>query len=74
MLKRTTIASGVRLRFRGEDGVAERLEELIAAERECCPFLDMTLTGADGDLVVDITAPRDAQPVLELMFSPSVRG
>lgn len=69
LLGRTAIADGLRLRFRGTPEVSERLQGLIAAERECCPFLDMVLTPSDGELVLDITAERDAQPVLELMFS-----
>jgi len=69
LVERTEIAGGIRLRFRGEGDVAERLRQLIAAERECCPFLDMSLTPGDGELVLDITAQQDAQPVLELMFS-----
>lgn len=69
LLERTAIHAGIRLRFRAEGDVAERLRQLIAAERECCPFLDMALTSHDGDLVLDITAEPDAQPVLELMFS-----
>ena len=69
-MQRSTIANGIRLRFRGEPGTDERLRELIAAEEECCPFLDMALTPtSDGELILDITASRDAQPVLELMFS-----
>lgn len=71
LLERTDISGGIRLRFRGDPDVAPKLERLIAAERECCQFLDMTLTPAAGDLVLDITGAPEAQPALNLMFSPA---
>lgn len=70
LLERTTIANGIRLRFQDDPEAGERLNYLVAAERECCPFLDMVLTRTEGELVLDITAPQDAQPVLESMFQP----
>jgi hypothetical protein len=42
------------------DGAREELERLVAAERECCPFLDFNLEDADGVLAVTIPAEADA--------------
>jgi hypothetical protein len=53
---------GARLRFR--PSVAERLEDVVAAERECCAWLGLDLSRADGELELTLTAPPDAEPAL----------
>jgi hypothetical protein len=64
---RTPIHGGVRLTF---DPVArERLQALVAAESECCPFLAMDLQASDGRLVLDVTGPRTAAPVIAELFA-----
>jgi hypothetical protein len=49
------------LRFRSDAGTRERLEGVVAAEKECCSFLDLTLGEEDGELLLSISAPRDAR-------------
>lgn len=47
--------------FRKDPGVRARLERVVAAERRCCPFLELDL-GADGDrLRLAISAPPEGQ-------------
>lgn len=54
--------------------------ELIAAERECCPFLTFNLTAHAnfGPLILAITGPGDAKDFLRISFEtesiPSQRG
>jgi MerR family copper efflux transcriptional regulator len=50
------------LRFRAS--VQERLARVVAAEAECCPFLDMKLTESSGVLRLTIAAPDGAEAVL----------
>jgi hypothetical protein len=45
-----------RLRFRPEPDTRVRLEEIVDAERECCPFLSLTLAEQNGEVVLSIEA------------------
>ncbi len=51
------------LRFRRDDGVRRSLENVIAAEARCCPFLDMEIREGAGELVLVIAAPDEGAPV-----------
>ena len=55
-------ADGV-LRFRATPEVRERLERVVAAEAECCPFLGLDLRERDGELRLTVAAPEGAEPV-----------
>lgn len=37
----------------------------MAAEADCCSFLDLALGERDGELVLTVAAPADAQPVAD---------
>lgn len=52
------------LRFAPDGTSQARLQAVIAAESHCCAFLAMTLTERDDAVVLRITAPDGAQPVL----------
>lgn len=52
------------LRFAAGDGIRDRVEEIAAAEAECCAFLDMEVHDEPDLVVLYITAPPDADPVL----------
>lgn len=69
LLDRTSTATGLRLRLRDAPQVEQRTRELIAAESECCAFLDFDLGRENGDLVLDISGPEGARPVIELLFA-----
>ena len=43
---------------------------LVAAESQCCAFLDFELARDNGDLVLDIAGPADARAVIDLFFAP----
>jgi MerR family transcriptional regulator, copper efflux regulator len=49
------------LRFHGDTQTKRRLEEIVAAESECCPFLELSLTEEDGELVLSIAAPAGGE-------------
>jgi hypothetical protein len=51
------------LRFRGDAATRRRLEQIVAAEAECCAFLDLTLSEVDGTLALAIAAPEAARDV-----------
>jgi hypothetical protein len=55
---------GVTLRFRNSPETRQQLDEIVEAERACCPFLSLTVDDAGGQLTVGVTAPPEAQPVV----------
>jgi hypothetical protein len=71
LLERTTTDAGLRVRLRDTPEIERRTRELVAAESRCCAFLDFDLGRKDGDLVLDISGPEDARPVIDLFFAPA---
>jgi len=53
------------LRFRSDARTRRRLEEIVAAEAECCSFLDLELIERGGELVLTLAAPEDGQSVVD---------
>jgi hypothetical protein len=53
------------LRFRSSSKTRRRLEGIVAAEAECCSFLDLSLTEKDGELVLSIAAPEAGQSIAD---------
>ena len=49
------------LRFRADAATRKRLEEIVAAEAECCAFLDLSLDEQGGELMLSIAAPPEAR-------------
>ena len=68
LLDRTRIHAGLRVRLRDTPDIERRTRELVAAESRCCPFLDFALAREDGDLVLEISGPAEAAPVIEMFF------
>ena len=55
------------LRFRADPAIRERVEAVVAAESECCAFLDFQLEHGDDASVLTISAPNGgAEMVHEL--------
>ena len=46
------------LRFRNDPAVRSRLDAIVAAESECCAFLDLELRESGRELVLAIHAPE----------------
>jgi hypothetical protein len=55
------------LRFRASEGTRRQLDGIVAAEAECCSFLDLSLSEQGGELVLSIAGPRDAQAVVDAL-------
>jgi hypothetical protein len=53
------------LRFTAREEARRRLERVVAAESDCCPFLDLTITERDGELLLAISGTDDGQPVAD---------
>jgi hypothetical protein len=53
----------VTLRFTADRETRERLDRIVAAEAECCPFLDLTVSEGET-LELTIDGPEDAAPVI----------
>jgi hypothetical protein len=71
LLERTATDAGLRVRLRDTPDIERRTRELIAAEASCCAFLTFDLQYDDDALVLDITGPPDARPVIDLFFEPA---
>ena len=70
LLDRTATDTGLRLRLRDTPEIEQRTRALVAAESACCAFLDFDLGREGGDLVLDISGPADARPVIDMFFAP----
>ena len=71
LLDRTPTDRGLRVRLRGTPEIERRTRDLVAAESACCAFLDFDLRREDGDLLLDVTGPEDARPVIDRFFAPA---
>jgi hypothetical protein len=60
---------GWRARLHGTQGIERRVRELIVAESRCCAFLAFTFTREGEQLVLDISGPAQARPVIEDFFA-----
>ena len=72
LLSRTPTDTGLRVSLRDTPEIEARTRELVAAESECCAFLDFDLGRQDGDLVLDITGAEEARAVIEMFFAPEL--
>ena len=69
LLTREPIAGGQRLTFIDIPAVEGELAAAVAAEATCCAFLNMQLDRRDDALVLDVTGPADAQPIIAQLFA-----
>jgi MerR family transcriptional regulator, copper efflux regulator len=66
---REQIPEGARLTFEPGADTERRLREIVAAEARCCAFLRMDLRSADDALVLDVTGPAEAEPIIAELFA-----
>jgi hypothetical protein len=59
------------LRFRGEH---ERVDALVAAERACCGFLELTTTRHGEKTELEIRTPDGGEPILRALVAGIVVG
>jgi hypothetical protein len=63
------------LRFRPDERTHRRLEQIAAAEAQCCSFLDLSVTKRDGELLLTIAATEGGeQPAEALALAFLQRG
>ena len=61
------------LRFLASDGARRRLEAIVAAETQCCSFLDLKLEERNGELQLTIAAPAEGQAVADELAATFAR-
>jgi hypothetical protein len=66
---RQPIDGGQRLTFTGGAEVERELRAAVAAEAACCAFLDMTLVRTSEGLVLEVTGPAQARPLIAELFA-----
>jgi hypothetical protein len=71
LLSRTATTFGQRLAFRSDAAVAAELDALVAAERDCCPFLRLGVERFDDAVILDVSGPPEAAEIVETMFGAS---
>jgi hypothetical protein len=71
LLERTPTESGLHVRLLDRPDIERRTRELVAAESRCCAFLDFELRREHGHLLLDISGPEDARPIIEMFFAPA---
>jgi hypothetical protein len=69
LLERTATETGIRVRLLDRTDIEQRTQELVAAESQCCAFLDFDLRRENGALLLDISGPDEARPVIEMFFA-----
>jgi hypothetical protein len=61
---------GTRVKLRALPGVRQELERLVAAERDCCPFMTMSVATTDeAILVLTVTTSELGAPILAQLFA-----
>jgi hypothetical protein len=53
------------LRFARKEAVRERLARIVEAESRCCAFMGFELRERADEIVLTISAPEGAEPVLD---------
>lgn len=67
---RERTGTGIRFRFRADDGIEDRVRELADRETRCCGFFSFTTTLAGDEVLWETTVPDDdtARAVLDEWF------
>ncbi|HEX5191842.1 MAG TPA: hypothetical protein VFW09_03505 [Solirubrobacteraceae bacterium] len=69
---RRATADGIEVRFRAGERTEHELQQLVAAERECCAWARWELHTDDGDLVMRVHAGNSTgAATLQSMFLPA---
>ncbi len=62
------------LRFRNDPAIRARLGAIVAAESQCCPFLDLELSAGHAELRLAIRAREEAEPVARELVDAFARA
>ena len=69
MTERAETAHGLRITFRSEPGVEDKLRELVAVENQCCPWATWTAEAEADHLVLNVASIGDGVAALHGMFT-----
>ena len=69
MIGRAQTAHGLRISFRPEPGAEDELRELVAVEKQCCPWAEWTVNSSAGQIVLDVRSAGDGIATLHSMFT-----
>lgn len=58
------LPNGATLRLRNAPDVLRGLRAIAAAEHECCPFLSFDINASRGEIILGISAPPEARPIV----------
>jgi hypothetical protein len=61
-------------RFRDTPDTRARLEEIVEAERRCCPFLNIEIDQEDGRILLSIEAPPGGESTAAGLAAAFCRG
>lgn len=67
LTERRTNGHRHQLHFRPDTETRGRLEAIVAAERKCCSFLDLSLEERGDELVLSVSAPAGGQLVADAL-------
>ena len=67
-IDRTLEPGRVTTTYPPDPAIAERLDALIAAEAECCAFLEFDVRRSADSLVVELRYPPEFEPMLALVI------
>lgn len=65
----TPVPGGVRARLAPGAEIEANLQALVDLEAECCTFLSMTLHLAPDEMVLEVTGPPGARPLIAELFT-----
>jgi len=68
---RVPVPGGGRVRFDRSIDVGA-VGSLIAAEQECCQFFTFSLTVGVDEVVLDVTGPAEAQPIIDVLIGTAL--
>jgi len=74
LLSSQSTGEGALLRLRPGAQTRARIEELVAAEKECCPFLDFELSEREDALELTIRSPEAGRAVVQELVSAFERA
>jgi hypothetical protein len=69
LIGRRRVNGGMRVELKDLPYVGVELEGLLAAERDCCRFLTLTIEKAEAAVALTVTAPRSAAALLGELFA-----
>lgn len=68
------LPDGVMLTFRDTEKVRDQLTAIIRAESECCPFLELEMESQGEELLLRVSGPQHAIPLIREVTEAVAEG